>query len=60
MDINANGAVVACNMAYCSVLGNLHESSFEAIWFSVETNQIREVEVPLCRLPEFQLDTSPA
>jgi MoaA/NifB/PqqE/SkfB family radical SAM enzyme len=60
MDINANGEVMACNMAYRSVLGNLHESSFEAIWFSEEANRIREVEVPLCRLPEFQLDTPQA
>lgn len=55
MDINANGDVMACNMAYRSVLGNLHELSFEEIWFSEKANRIREVEVPLCRLLEFQL-----
>jgi len=58
MDINANGEVMACNMAYRSVLGNLNELSFESIWFSDKANQIREVEDPLCRLPEFQLDAT--
>lgn len=56
MDINANGDVMACNMAYHSILGNLHKLSFEEIWFSEEANRIRRVELPLCRLPEFQLD----
>jgi MoaA/NifB/PqqE/SkfB family radical SAM enzyme len=59
MDINANGDVMACNMAYRSRIGNLYKSSFEKIWFSERANQIREVEVPLCRLPDFQLDSAP-
>lgn len=59
MDINANGDVMACNMAYRSILGNLNESSFEEIWFSERANQIRNMEVPLCHIPEFQLEMDP-
>lgn len=56
MDINANGDVVACNMAYRSLLGNLYEKSLDDIWFSEEANRVRKVEIPLCRLPEYQVE----
>ncbi len=60
MDINANGDVMACNMAYRSGLGNLHDSPFEEIWFSEEANWIRKEKHPLCRLVKFQMDSSQA
>ena len=58
MDINSNGEVMACNMAYRSVLGNIYESNFEEIWFSERANQIRKLDTPLCRIPDFQLDSA--
>lgn len=56
MDINANGDVVACNMAYRSVLGNLHAASFEEIWFSETADRYRALDVPLCRVPALQVE----
>jgi radical SAM protein with 4Fe4S-binding SPASM domain len=55
MDINANGDVVACNMAFRSILGNLHASSFEEIWYSKTADDFRAMRTPLCRLPELQV-----
>ncbi len=52
MDINANGDIVACHMAYKSVMGNLHENNFKEIWFSDKADSFRRFDQPLC----FQAD----
>lgn len=54
MDVNANGDILACQMAYKSVMGNLHRNRFKDIWFSEEADTYRRFERPLCFEAAFQ------
>jgi len=54
-EINASGEVVACHIFHELVMGNLHENSFEEIWYGEPYQKFREYLeqykfIPICNI----------
>lgn len=53
MDVNANGDLLACNIADTSVIGNIHSQSVEEVWRSAAAATYRHDKLPICMKDYF-------